>query len=95
MLDASGKIFYMRTILPALMVCLLPPLLGGCGKSAEHAAPEKAKPAQGASASPTKGATLTVLQKQFLTIEAVGAAQSSEALTLPGRVSFPKATRGV
>ena len=81
----------------ALALLLLTGVMTGCGKSTEDAAPEKSKSTPGAPAK--KGASLTVLtvpQKQFLTIEAVGAAQSTEALTLPGRVTFrPQAQSAV
>ena len=81
----------------AFALLLLTVAMTGCGKSTEDAAPEKSKSTPGAPAK--KGASLTVLtvpQKQFLTIEAVGAAQSTEALTLPGRVTFrPQAQSAV
>ena len=81
----------------ALALLLLTGVMTGCGKSSEHATPEKSKSTLGAPAK--KGASLTVLtapQKQFLSIETVGAAQSTEALTLPGRVTFrPQAQSAV
>ena len=77
----------------ALALLQLTIVISGCGKSTDHAAPEKSKPTAGASA---KDVALTAPQKQFLTIETVDAAQSSEALTLPGRVTFrPQAQSSV
>ena len=77
----------------ALALLLLAMVISGCGKSNNHAAPEKSRPAPSASA---KDVALTAPQKQFLSIEAVGAAQSTEALILPGRVTFrPQAQSSV
>jgi len=69
----------------ALLTCALCVSLVSCGKNAEHNAPAAKSAAPHASA---KSATLSAAQKQFLTIEAVGAAPGGEALVLPGRVTF-------
>lgn len=66
------------TVLP----CAL--LIAACGKGTEHAAKPEAV-AGGGSAKPVQ---LAPAQRQFLTIEAVGATANGELLSLPGRVSF-------
>jgi cobalt-zinc-cadmium efflux system membrane fusion protein len=67
--------------------------VASCGKSVEHSATPK--PQAAGNTSP-KAATLTTAQKRFLTIEAVGAAQSAEGVLLPGRVIFrPQAQSAV
>ena len=79
-----------------LALLLFTLLVAGCGKSTEHGAPSKPQAAAGTPANSAKTATLSSAQKQFLTIEAVGAAQSGEGLVLPGRVTFrPQAQSAV
>ena len=88
----------MRKNHPALALILLTAFVAGCGKGTEHAAKQHAAAAakDGKAGAPEKSVTLTAPQKQFLTIEAVGTAQSGEALLLPGRVTFrPQAQSSV
>src|SRR5262245_47436624 len=59
--------------------------LTGCGK--EGAPEAAAKPSQG-SEPPAKAVQVRPVQKQFLTIEAVGATPAGDVLALPGRVTF-------
>lgn len=84
----------------AVLFCVLPALLPGCGKNAVRPAPAssaaESQSKAGAPAAAQKGPTLSGPQKQFLTVEAVGAAASGEALSLPGRVTFrPQAQSAV
>lgn len=75
------------------LLCAFATLNLSCGKPASHASSAAEPPAAKASAS---APTLTSTQKQFLTIEAVSAAQNGEGLSLPGRVTFrPQAQSAV
>ena len=73
----------------ALPLALLP----GCGK--EGTSTEAAKPGP-VSEAPAKTVAVRPAQKQFLTIEAVGAGEAVDVLALPGRVAFrPQAQSAV
>lgn len=72
----------------ALLACV-----SGCDRNEAPAAAANAKPASGGGA---RAIPLPEAQKQFLTIEAVGASRAGDALTLPGRVTFrPQAQSAV
>ena len=79
------------TAAAALLACSL--ALTGCGK---ESAPEAAAKAGQGSEAPAKAVQVRPGQKQFLTIEAVGAAPAGDVLALPGRVAFrPQAQSAV
>jgi membrane fusion protein, heavy metal efflux system len=74
------------------MVAVAALALTACGKGRDAPA-TTAKPAQDAAA---RSVQLSTAQKQFLTIEAVGASGAVDVLTLPGRVTFsPQAQSAV
>jgi cobalt-zinc-cadmium efflux system membrane fusion protein len=75
----------------ALTACTA--LLTGCGERPHTEAPAKsAAKSEGAA----KSVQTTSAQKQFLTVERVGASQSSDVLSLPGRATFrPQAQSAV
>ena len=65
----------------------------GCGKKEAGSAGAEAKKAPGDG---SRAIQVPEVQKQFLAIEAAGAAQDSDVLTLPGRVAFrPQAQSAV
>ena len=68
-------------------------VLAGCGeRTAEHAKPQ----ASSRPGSAPNSVQVTVAQKQFLTIETVGTAQTADVLSMPGRVAFrPQAQSSV
>jgi cobalt-zinc-cadmium efflux system membrane fusion protein len=69
------------------------PCLSGCDRNETPAAAASAKPASGGGA---RVIPIPEAQKQFLTIEAVGASRAGDVLTLPGRVTFrPQAQSAV
>jgi cobalt-zinc-cadmium efflux system membrane fusion protein len=70
-----------KTLWMALPCALL---IAACGKGTEHAA----KPEVAASGSAAKPVQLAAAQRQFLTIEAVGASANGDLLSVPGRVTF-------
>ena len=68
-------------------------LMSGCGKRTDTEAPGKSDAKSGTTA---KSVQTTNAQKQFLTIESVGASQSADVLSLPGRATFrPQAQSAV
>jgi membrane fusion protein, heavy metal efflux system len=68
-------------------------LVTGCGRSETPAATQESRTLPSASA---RSVLLPAAQKQFLTIEAVGASQALDVLTLPGRVTFgPRAQSAI
>jgi cobalt-zinc-cadmium efflux system membrane fusion protein len=71
--------------LRAFAVALACTLAAGCGNGNAPAA--TTKPGSASDDGPKPG-QLRPAQKQFLTIEAVGASQGADVLTLPGRVTF-------
>jgi membrane fusion protein, heavy metal efflux system len=74
------------------MVAVAALALTACGKGRDAPA-TTARPAQDAAA---RSVQLSAAQKQFLTIEAVGASGAVDVLTLPGRVTFsPQAQSAV
>jgi cobalt-zinc-cadmium efflux system membrane fusion protein len=73
----------MRRFTAAIAPLALSLALSGCGKDG---APEAAAKPNAASA--PKAGEVRPVQKQFLTIEPVAAAQSGDVLALPGRVTF-------
>jgi len=76
-----------------IALILLTVLVTGCGKSAPPDAPSKSVSAPDASA---KSVQIPAVQKQFLTIEEVGASNAYDVLMLPGRVTFrPQAQSAV
>jgi cobalt-zinc-cadmium efflux system membrane fusion protein len=84
----------------AVLTAAAATLLGACSDNTQRQATAPAKagpPAMAATASASdKPAKLSAAQKQFLTIEAAGAAPSGEGLSLPGRVTFrPQAQSAV
>ncbi len=68
-------------------------LAAGCGKSEKPAAAPVSSPPPNAAA---RSVQIQDTQKQFLTIEAVGASKDEDVLALPGRVTFrPQAQSAV
>jgi cobalt-zinc-cadmium efflux system membrane fusion protein len=68
-------------------------LMTGCGKNGAPDTPSKSPSAPDASG---RSIQVPAAQKEFLTIEAVGAAQTADVLQLPGRVTFrPQAQSAV
>ena len=78
---------YSSFIAPAVLALLV----SACGKDGTTEAPAKAGVAPDA-----KALELPAVQKQFLTIETVGATQTADVIALPGRVTFrPQAQSAV
>lgn len=78
---------------PIPLLCALLVLVASCGKSTQPVSPGAERAAAKTSA---KAPSLSAPQKQFLTVEAVGAAHDGEGLSLPGRVTFrPQAQSAV
>jgi len=78
-----------------VFIALIGPLalVAGCEKNEPPVAAPKASPSLTAAAKPVQ---VPDKQKQFITIEAVGAAQTTDILALPGRVTFrPQAQSAV
>jgi len=72
-----------------LIACVI--VAGGCSERAGSEAKPTAK-----KSSTAKGTQTTNAQKQFLTIETVGASQATDVLTMPGRATFrPQAQSSV
>ncbi len=77
-------------ILIALIVTSI--LAAACGKNGAQDAPAKAAAPDAAG----KAVQVPAVQKQFLTVEAVGASEATNAMMLPGRVTFrPQAQSAV
>ena len=82
-----------RVVVPLLALSGLLLCVAGCEKKAEPAA---AEPARAAAKDATRSLQVAPGQKQFLVVEAAGAAAAGEMLALPGRVTFrPQAQSAV
>lgn len=83
----------MHPIKTLIALIILAVAAAGCGKETAHAPTPESTSGSGG---PVKPGQASAVQKQFLTIEAVGASQAEDVLALPGRVAFrPQAQSAV
>ncbi len=83
----------MHRLKVSIALIVLSMLVTGCEKSSAPAATPKSESAPNA---PARSVQIPAAQKQFLTIEAIGASQAVNVLALPGRVTFrPQAQSAV